>query len=304
MRIVATGSYCSEVSGALPALKAAARLASGGEVRRFGRFVQLALIGAGRCVSGLRLPANTATYLGSCRGDLEVTLDVLEQMYEHGQSPKPLSFINTVSNSACFYVAKSFGLLGRSQFVGSRYAPLESALRLAALDLAHGGVVAALVGSVEICTAPLPAHRVRIGVSADTAVGEGSHWFLLAAGDGFGTSLGTLRSARSFVDEADLRRHLHEQRVDPTDTVLAGGQNLHADAWHRFRETTGVSRAFPYRRGLPWYDGQTGYGVHQFLSAPMARTLMHLDGDPSGRFTLLTIDSAAPNLPAATDPTR
>lgn len=304
LRIVATGSYCNEVSGAPPALKGLAREASGGEVRRFGRFVQLALIGAGRCVNGQRLPASTATYLSSCRGDLEVTLEVLEQLYEHGQSPKPLSFINTVSNSACFHVAKSFGARGRSQFVTSRHAPLESALRLAALDLSHGGVTAALVGSVEICTAPLPAHRARIGVGADTAVGEGSHWFLLAAGDEPGTSLGVLRSVRSFADETDLRQHLRERRFDPNDTALAAGQSLDPDAWGRLSEASGVRRVFAYRRGLPWYDSQTGYGIHQFLVAPVARTLVHLDGDPSGRFTLMEIEAAAPNPPAAAAPRR
>ena len=46
MRIVATGSYCREVSGELPPLKTLTREATGASVRRIGRFVQLALIGA------------------------------------------------------------------------------------------------------------------------------------------------------------------------------------------------------------------------------------------------------------------
>ena len=42
---------------------------------------------------------------------------------------------------------------------------------------------------------------------------------------------------------------------------------------------------------LPWYDSQTGHGIERFLRAPMASTLVHVDGDPSGRATLLVLDT-------------
>src|SRR5690606_18957723 len=149
-------------------------------VRRIGRFIQLALIGAGECIRQHQLPEGTAGYLSSGRGDLEVTLEVLVDMVEHGQPPKPLSFINTVSNSSCFYVAKTFGLHGRRQVVTRRQAPLESVLPLARLDVANGSTSTALVGTVDIVTLPLADHRERLQLPADAGVGEGSHWFLLA----------------------------------------------------------------------------------------------------------------------------
>ena len=93
----------------LPPLKERVRDVTGETVRRIGRFIQLSLIGAGHCLHGQTAPAETAVYLSSGRGDLEVTLDVLTQMIVDGQPPKPLSFINTVSNSACYYVARHFG---------------------------------------------------------------------------------------------------------------------------------------------------------------------------------------------------
>src|SRR5260221_14697812 len=119
MHIIATGSSCREVSGELPPLKDLMREATGVSVRRIGRFVQLALIGAGRCVSGLPLPDETATYFTSGRGDLEVPLDVLVQMCAAGQPPTPFAFVNTVGNSTCFHVAQIFSARGRSQFVTS-----------------------------------------------------------------------------------------------------------------------------------------------------------------------------------------
>ena len=292
MRIAATGSYCREVTGDPPALKALARETTGVHVRRVGRFVQLALIGAGRCVSGATLSAETATYFTSARGDLETTLAVLAQMCEQHRPPAPFDFINTVGNSACFHVAKCFGLSGRSQFVTSRFAPLETALRLAALDLAQGTVKAALVGSADMCTAPLAAHRARIGVGSDTPVGEGSHWFLLRTDEGDDSPLAFLRSVRSFPDEAELLGHLRGLRLDPGGAVLAAGQSLPTERFESIREASGIGAEWAYRLELPWYDSQTGFGIHLFLTASPARTLVHVDGDPSGRFTLLVIEKA------------
>ena len=301
MRIIATGSYCHEVSGEPPPLKSLLQEATGLSVRRIGRFVQLALIGAGRCVNGLALPAESATYFTSGRGDLEVTLDMLVPMCEEGRPPTPFGFVNTVGNSACFHVARLFGVRGRSQFVTSRYGPLESILRLAALDLGHGGVKTALLGSTDICTAPLEAHRARIGVAPDTPVGEASHWFLLAADADFGSPLGVVRCVRSFTDDAALGAHLDRLEVDKNAATLAGGQHLLPDRLERFRETTRIGKVWTYRDGLPWYDSQTGYGIHRFLTHEVARTLVHIDGDPSGRTTLMVVDAARPG---ATDSTR
>ena len=301
MRIAATGSYCREVTGDPPALKSLARETTGVHVRRVGRFIQLALIGAGRCVGGMTLPAETATYFTSGRGDLETTLEVLAQMCEHDRSPAPFDFINTVGNSACFHVAKCFGLSGRSQFVTSRFAPLETALRLAALDMAQGSVKVALVGSADMCTAPLAAHRARIGVDSDTRVGEGSHWFLLRADAGTGPHMGVVRSVRSVPDEAELLAHLRGLHVDPDGAVLASGQSLPTERFERVREASGIGEVWAYRRELPWYDSQTGFGIHLFLTESTARTMVHVDGDPSGRFTLLVIEKA-PNGGTAPKP--
>jgi len=301
MRIVATGSYCCEVSGEPPPLKALARETTGAAPRRVGRFVHLALVGAGRCVKRLALSAETATYVTSGRGDLETTLSVLAQMFVHGHAPAPFDFINTVGNSACFHIAKTFGLSGRSQFVTSRYAPLEAALKLAALDMEHAGVETALVGSVDMCTAPIEAHRERIGVLPGTPVGEGSHWFLLGACAEDDRALGVFRSVRSFPDEAELLRHLGGLGIDPDNAVIAGGQHLGAGGLEHFSEATGIRDVFAYGCDLPWYDSRTGHGLHRFLTAPMARTMVHLDGDPGGRFSLLVIERTPPG---ATGPTR
>jgi hypothetical protein len=302
MFILSAGSYSAEVSGEPPPLKALAREATGGSARRTDRFVQLALIGAGRCVNGRSLPPATATYFTSGRGDLEVTVDLLVQLCAKGVPPAPFDFINTVGNSACFHVARSFGLQGRSVFVTSRHAPLESGLRLAAVDMAHDDVRTALVGSADMCTWPLSAHRARIGVGPGSPVGEGSHWFLLAAEPGPDAYLGEVRAIRSFPDDAALVRHVRRLEIDPGRAALAAGSYLGLDRLESFRRAIGIERAFDYQPRRPWYDTRTGHGLHAFLMAPPARTLVHVDGDPSGRSSLIVLDATRRGGPDSKQP--
>jgi hypothetical protein len=269
MKILAHGHYSETVEDTLPPLKELVKDTTGESVRRVGRFIQLALIGTGRCLQQHTAPAATSVYLTSGRGDLEITLDVLEQMVEHGLPPKPLSFINTVSNSACFYLAKHFGLHGRSNFVTRRHAPLESALQLAALDIDSGATQTALVGSVDICTAPLADHRRRLAVPEQTPLGEGSHWFLLAHDTYPATALAVIDAVLLLPDNEALQKWLLTQSLD--DTVIAYGQHIDP-ASHS-----------------PWYDSHCGHTLGQFLELRPARTLLHIDSDSDGRFNVLQV---------------
>ena len=113
--IVASGAYCENVTSELPPLKQAVNDSVGHSVRRVGRFIQLALIGAGRAATGL--PAQSAVYLTSGRGDIGSTVETLDAIYRLEQAPRPVSFINSVSNAACFYIAQSLGLRGPGLFV-------------------------------------------------------------------------------------------------------------------------------------------------------------------------------------------
>lgn len=291
MKILAHGHYSENVEDALPPLKELVKETMGESVRRVGRFIQLALIGAGRCLQQHTAPATTSVYLTSGRGDLEITLDVLEQMVEHGLPPKPLSFINTVSNSACFYLAKHFGLHGRSNFVTRRYAPLESALQLAALDMDTGSVQTALVGSVDICTAPLTDHRRRLAVSEQTPVGEGSHWFLLVHDDYPADALATVNTILLLPDRAALQQWLKIQWPDTQasgNTVLACGQHIDASTAAWLQALTGCA-PWSASVGLPWYDSHCGHTLGQFLQQRPTHQLLHIDIDSDGRFNVLQV---------------
>lgn len=260
--------------------------AIGAPVRRIARFIQLALIGAGRCAKQIELPRDVAVYLGSGRGDMEVTIEVMQALIRDGQAPKPLSFINTVSNAACFYVAQGLRLMGRSMFVCNRYFAFETMLQLAALDLSCGVVETALVGTVDVVVPPVSAHRLRLGLGADAAVADASQWMFLRTRPSSAT-LGRLIAAEHFVDEAELRAWLAKQTIG-ADCWFATGQfmpDAEASAWQR---ELGAKR-FDYRATRPYYDSQSGAAIGEFLRSERG-TLLHLNRDPSGRYSAIVAD--------------
>lgn len=287
--ITSVGDYVEAMSADTPAsdLKPLVAEAVGTPVRRIGRFIQLALIGAGRCAKPLTLPANAAVYLGSGRGDLEVTIEVMQSLLRDGHAPKPLSFINTVSNAACFYVAQSLKVMGRSSFVCNRYFAFESMLQLAALDMMGGSVDTALVGAVDVVVPPLAGHRIRLGLGVDTAVADASHWLCLQTTPSAQT-LGRIVAAEHFTDRATARTWLADAQL-AKDSLFASGQFMTDEESADWRRELGMS-AFEYRQNRGYYDSQSGAVIGEFLSFSEGRALVHLNRDPSGRYSAMLVE--------------
>jgi hypothetical protein len=163
----------------LPSLAADLKLVCREHFRRVDRFIELALLGSGRCAAGRTLAADCGLYLGSGLGTMSSIILSQQQLLRDREVPTPFNFINTLGNSAGYYVARNLGLTGQNLFISRRGASLPAALTAAWLDLELGVVRQALVGVVEEATLPLEEHRRRQGLAADTAVAEGSHWLLL-----------------------------------------------------------------------------------------------------------------------------
>lgn len=267
-----------ETDDALADLKPLVKEATGQPVRRVGRFIQLALIGAGRCLAGRTAPHDTAVYFTSGRGDMEVTVEVMEALFRDGEAPKPLHFINTVSNAACFYISKHFGLHGRSTFLCNRYFSFETALQLALFDLASGAVKHALVGSVDIVTPPIAIQRRRLHLASDTPVAEACHWLLLST-DPAGAR-GAVTAATVFGDRAAALDWVRGRGLDSTGSA---GQFGDGEA---FLRDAGIPAAFDYRSGRAHYDSQSGAAISAFLERG-AGALVHVNADPDGRFAVM-----------------
>jgi hypothetical protein len=289
-QIYAVGDHYHAVDDVLPELKALTQASTGKVFRRIGRFIQLALIGSSRCAGQHKLPQDTAVYFASGRGDLELTLEIMARLYVDAQAPKPLSFVNTVSNAACFYLAKNLDLQARSNFVCNRYFAFESVLQLAALDLTLGRADSALVGSVDIATAPLPEHRRRLGVPANTPIGEASHWLWLGPITGTRPRLGELSAARHFVDRNELLSWMSQQQWSSGQCLLSAGQFLPDDDFAFIQKASGLSQVFEYRHERAWYDSQSGAVVSAFLNAATReQTLLHINSDGGQRYSVMLL---------------
>lgn len=288
MQIYACGDYYDAAEPPSD-LKAAVAAAVGEPVRRIGRFIQLALIGAGRCTQALRPPANTGVYLCSGRGDLETTIEVMAGLFRDGQPPKPLSFVNTVSNAACFYVARTLQLQGRSNFVCNRYFAFESALQLALLDAELGVVTSALVGSVDAACMPLSDHRRRLGLAPNAPVGEGSHWLWLETENPALPRRGELLAAHYFGSLAALLEWLSQQAPSPQHCLFGAGQFLDGAALVAIQEKIGLP-VFDYRTGRAHYDSQSGAAIHEFLQrSPPGAELLHVNANPLSQFSVVHV---------------
>ena len=181
IRVTALSHYLHAVRDgeALPPLDGALKPLCREQFRRIDRFIQLALLGSARCAADRHLELDCGLYLGSGHGPVSNNISTQLQLIRDRQVPKPFNFVNTLGNSAGYYVARNLGLGGQNLFISRRGASFQAVLEAALLDLEAGAVSQALLGVVEEVTLPLVEHRRRQGLTPDLAVAEGSHWLLL-----------------------------------------------------------------------------------------------------------------------------
>lgn len=282
MYIVGQGSYCDTIEGEAPVLKQLVRETIGKDVRRVGRFIQLALIGAGR--AGTNAPVDTAVYLSSGRGDMGAMTEVLGAIFKEKRAPRPLSFINTVSNAACFYVSQSLGLEAASSFISSQYFSLESALQSVLVDAGAGRIDSALLGVVDAVVEPVSEHRQRLCLPEGAALAEASNWLQLCVSPGDRAILGCISEVQFFTSELTLHQWLAQLPTDETTTLALGLQLLpEKQEWQS-------------RTGLPvWESPAMGYldctsavTICDFLLRGEGR-LVHLNRDPLGRCAAIVV---------------
>ncbi|PCH61485.1 MAG: hypothetical protein COC05_00725 [Gammaproteobacteria bacterium] len=190
-------------SGVQPDLKQAMTEVCTQRFRRIDRFIQLALVGAGRCAKGKLLDAQTAVYLTSGAGPTSMNIDVQQNIFRDHREPRPVSFINTLGNSAGYYVGKDLGLCGQNLFVTRDVHAFESVLEIAALDIHAGRVGQSLIGIVDEISHPLFHQCQRMHLPADTKLGEGSHWFLVS-GNANDETIGVIEESRMFDSDDAL----------------------------------------------------------------------------------------------------
>ncbi len=172
-------------SSTLPDLRPEIQRYHSERIRRIDRYIQLCLAGGLNCVADRQLPADTGVYLATRAGAITTSAAAMSYIERDGELPKPLHFVNTLGNSAGFYLTQLLGIDGTTLVVSDEHLSFEAALSHACLDLQAGAISTALVGGFDEVPLPPSAQLERLEASADTAaLHEGSHWLLLAKSTG------------------------------------------------------------------------------------------------------------------------
>ena len=157
---------------------------TGLEMRRAGHFTELAILGSQLALRrlGARMGAGAPLYFGTGLGEVHETVALFEQVMTGGAgSTSPYGFVNSVSNTTAFHVAKTSGLTSANITVSQEELSFEWALRLGAGDIIDGRASQALVGGVDELSHPRSEHIKRLPLKDGEVMGEGSGWLCLGA---------------------------------------------------------------------------------------------------------------------------
>lgn len=256
--------------------------------RRANRFVLLSLAGAYRCVHGHEIHKKTAVYLTTENGNLGDTEAVLDQIFHQHQFPMPYNFINTMSNTASFYVAQSLNLSGRNITFSSKQLSFERGIELLRSDLLSQTIEAGLIGGVdEACFSKQQFEAKFHQPYATFSMIEGSCWLLIKADAE--KALGEIRSLDFFTDLAHLLTWIGRQ--PPLGPAMAGyGILVSREERDAIAAALPDSEAFDYIASCGYHDSATARGVTAFLERDASSRLIHISKDFRGQFVALVVD--------------
>jgi hypothetical protein len=262
--------------------------------RRISKFVLLALIGACSCAARRPLEQDTAVYLTTENGNLADTESVLSQIYRRHSLPMPFNFINTMANTASFYIAQGLGLCGRNISASSQNLSFERGLELLKTDMDLRFVRHALIGLVDEATASASHFAASSGVdSARVNQIDRSCWLHVSAErDG---AIGEVTAIRSFKaqDEAILWLEKNPAAL-PRDMAISFGLAIgpaEKDMWLTRVQaiTSRPAREFDYVKNSGNFNVTTACGVVHFLNTSDASHFLHINKNFSDQYVILQV---------------
>jgi len=269
--IHAAGIHNALPEGEQPDLKEELKRLSGMVYRRIDHFIQLAILGAHKSAEPGSLDAGTAMFMTSGQGNVSVFDRMREQRYVQKQLPKPVDFINMLSNSAGFYVASHMGLGGKNLFLSHHRFPVQMALLAARTDLQLGRQNAVLVGGVDEWVPYPERSRKLLGVPETTPLGEGSNWLLLnAKAPG---ALATLQVDPEMLDAAGVDAALEAL---PEGTRIAFSLRFAPERIDALLARFPQCRRYAYESACGYYETLPLYVLARFASEEPG-SLVHLD---------------------------
>ncbi len=244
---------------------------SGKVYRRTDHFIQLAILGAHKACSGRQLDKQTGLIITSGQGNIEVFQKICHQRHINKMLPRPVDFINLLSNAAGFYVAAHLSLQGTNHFVSHHHFPVQMALLSALSTIEQQQDMAMLVGGVDAWHPDRQLHQKLLGRNLQSIPGEGSNWMLLTKQPG--DSRGEIRLTLPYLDATGLNHLLNKQASGVflsfskkiSEKHRAEIINSHAQCLHYwYEETCGTYETLPM------------YVLNSFLATEQG-TMIHID---------------------------
>ncbi|MBN1496673.1 MAG: hypothetical protein JXA07_07885 [Spirochaetes bacterium] len=285
MYVHATAPYVCSPEVEIDELKAELKNYTDFFFRRVNKFIMLSLLGVHRCVHGKSIDPHTAVFLATENGNLGDTETVLHQLYRENSFPKPFNFINTMSNTASFYVAQSLKTLGRSITVSSKNVSFERALELAMADFELGHIREALVGGVDEAVFSREYFSKKYDASYhDAKLVGGSSWlYLTSERPG---SLGEMSGIRTFSAENEAIDWA--KRTSSPGTVLAFGILMTPLDKEKWREEFKAAAGMDYIHEFGFYDTAAAFATCKFFESREEKAMIHVSRTVQGHYVLLS----------------
>jgi hypothetical protein len=256
--------------------------------RRANKFVLLSLVGACQCAHGQAIKTNTAVYLTTENGTLGDTETVLDQIYHNHEFPMPYNFINTMSNTASFYVAQNFDILGRNFTISSKQLSFERGLELLRNDIVAGVVKEALIGGVDEVSFSKSQFETKFKRPySDYEMVDGSCWLMIKA-DNRG-SLGEIATIESFGSLSQATQWLKRQCFK-RPVILSFGMLIDPGQKATLSQAVGHEGEFNYISDYGYFDSVTACGISGFLERYEDACLVNINVDFRGQFVILVVE--------------
>jgi len=261
---------------------------TGFHLRRTNKFIMLSLLGAHSCMKAGAYPADIPVYFATENGNLYDTEIVLAQIYRSHSFPKPINFINTMSNVAAFYIAQSLNITGPNIMVSAKGLSFERAL-----DLARAGFMAgtssALVGAVDEAVFSGAVFERNFGhAPGETKLVEASGWMHLSADES--GAIGEIVEAGSFPDADEALEWLSEIG-GISGSVASFGIAVGPEERRRWIKLLGAEGEYDYISELGYNDSITVCGIISFVKKFRRGVLVNINRDESDRHAVTLVRS-------------
>jgi len=243
-------------------IKAECKLVAPKFIRRTDDFIQLAILGVEQITQKTSIQPNTALYLTSGQGNTGVFTRLCEQQLVAKIPPKPVDFINSLSNTAGFYISQFLHLENKNNNISHRSFVVEMGLLLAKTELQLKKEEWILFGGVDQLLPLESLSHSLLGLDKSVSLGQGSNWMLLnKSNEG---ALASIAIDNKEMDKTQLKAYLQQLNYHSNNTQLGFAMLMDDSLSHDLVKETGY-KLFDYQAKVGFYETMALYAINQFI---------------------------------------